>query len=399
MSVMDHFHTKIKYWEYMPQAYMLFFIAEIEMNDIDDLNVYFSSALDVSTCNTTIDVKQLNDALYQLDCTITYESQDQLDSFSLNIIHSLITEKQVLNIVELNKGYSPRQSDLISYVCHSESEETTQYWVGNDRIAETISRPLTFAEKHQSLEYHDSAPPFTQNSILNDIEDVSDQRIMVYKDKFKGKKAWLIGNGKSVRKEDLELLRDEVTFGFNRIHLAYDDMDFRPTYLVSGDQQVINDFGNEIVSNNKHVFFAQDVPCDIKEAIWLRQINMSPPLFSLNPEYYVTPGGSSVYVAMQLAYYMGFESLYFYGADFSFDYEITNNPLVTTEKAMGDGNHFIENYRNNKKWVPPYYRSIARSFLNAKCMFNNRGGEITNVTYGGKLHIFPRMEFTNSISQ
>gem|GEM_PF-3940544 len=54
-----------------------------------------------------------------------------------------------------------------------------------------------------------------------------------------GKIGFLIGNGPSVRIEDLEHLSDAYTFGCNRLYLAYNQMKFRPTYLMSSDKQSI----------------------------------------------------------------------------------------------------------------------------------------------------------------
>lgn len=43
---------------------------------------------------------------------------------------------------------------------------------------------------------------------------------------------WVVGNGPSLWDTPLELLKDEVTFACNRIHLLYDSTDWRPTYYV-----------------------------------------------------------------------------------------------------------------------------------------------------------------------
>src|ERR1700677_2831169 len=65
-----------------------------------------------------------------------------------------------------------------------------------------------------------------------------------------GRVGFLIGNGPSVQTEDLERLRGQVTFCCNRFYLAYPKTSFRPTYTVSADPQMIDDFGAEIVSQS-----------------------------------------------------------------------------------------------------------------------------------------------------
>ena len=68
------------------------------------------------------------------------------------------------------------------------------------------------------------------------------------KDIHRGRQAFLIGNGPSVRIEDLEKFKDQLTFCFNRFYLAYDRMDFRPTYTLAADPQFIQDFSSEFLA-------------------------------------------------------------------------------------------------------------------------------------------------------
>lgn len=53
-------------------------------------------------------------------------------------------------------------------------------------------------------------------------------------------RAFIIGNGPSLKSDQLDKLIDEVTFGVNRIHLIYDQTSWRPT------QWVMMDFSNSL---------------------------------------------------------------------------------------------------------------------------------------------------------
>lgn len=219
--------------------------------------------------------------------------------------------------------------------------------------------------------------------------DISDERILEYKNIYNSEEAWLIGNGPSVDLSILECLQDKVTFGFNRLYLSYPNTVFRPTYTVSGDLQMINDFGEEIISNNEGATFlaSSEKPTLKGDSIWLRQLNMFPSLFSLNPQNFVTPGGSSPFVAMQLAAFMGIKRLYLYGFDFDYIMETVGYDSGTI-KVSGENNHFIDNYRSGKSWYPPSYRNIAHSFWSARIYFESLGGEIINCSETSKLDIF-----------
>lgn len=220
------------------------------------------------------------------------------------------------------------------------------------------------------------------------------------KDAYSGKRAWLIGNGPSVQISDLDKLANEVTFCFNRFYLAHNDTKLRSTFTVSADHQMIEDFGEEIVREaGGHVFLANNTPPKINGKYhWLRQVKGYPSLFSQDPSLRVTPGGSSVYVAMQIGYYLGIREFYIYGADFKFSFQQTRAAASSFRTAKGDGNHFIKNYRSGKAWAPPSIQNIMSSFLAARTLIEAQGGKILNVTRGGELEVFKRGNFDDVIS-
>ncbi|MEJ8574211.1 hypothetical protein [Microbaculum marinum] len=220
-----------------------------------------------------------------------------------------------------------------------------------------------------------------------------------YRDVHRGEVAWLVGNGPSVRHDDLERLAGKLTFGFNRLYLAYEKMAFRPTYVVSGDLQMIRDFGEDMVRRSAAPVFlsCEDRPELDAPFTWLRQVTCFPSVFSLDPTSYVTAGGSSVYVAMQLAYFMGVREFYLYGADFRFTYSRTASNGDRNRSAVGDNNHFIKNYRAGRPWSPPELRNISASFLTADIFMRLQGGMVRNATRGGSLEIFERVPFEDAV--
>ena len=56
---------------------------------------------------------------------------------------------------------------------------------------------------------------------------------------YANRRHWIIGSGSSLNDTPLELLKGEVTWGMNRIHLMYDRVDWRPTFyfMVDFNQQ------------------------------------------------------------------------------------------------------------------------------------------------------------------
>ncbi len=59
------------------------------------------------------------------------------------------------------------------------------------------------------------------------------------KDIHAGKRAFIIGNGPSLKQTDLSRLRNEFTFGLNRIYLMFPELGFHTTYFVTVNDLVI----------------------------------------------------------------------------------------------------------------------------------------------------------------
>jgi len=209
-----------------------------------------------------------------------------------------------------------------------------------------------------------------------------------------GKKAFLIGNGPSVKIKDLDRIYNTefVTFCANRIHLAYSEMKFRPNYVVSADSQVIRDFGQEIVnSNNGNVCLVYKKKPDISGSFFSFHLSKRLSLnFSTNIYKDVTLSGGTLFAAMQIAYHMGIREFYLYGVDHNFSYD-TRNPSDGSGDASGEGNHFISGYRGGKTWFAPRYELVEEGFKKADNFLRTAGGYVVNATHGGKLEVLNRI--------
>lgn len=229
---------------------------------------------------------------------------------------------------------------------------------------------------------------------------VSSPRLDSLKNARAGQTAWLIGNGPSVRIADLDRLAGRTTFGFNRLYLAYGETRLRPTYTVTGDQQMIEDFGEEIIEKSAGEVFvsAYEAPALSGSYHWIRQARVFPHLFSRDAPRIVTAGGSSLYIAMQIAYWLGIRRFYVYGADFRFAFERLAG-ADAYRAATGDGNHFIKGYRGGKAWCPPAFETISGAFLAARLLMESEGGFIRNASRGGALEMFERADFDDALAQ
>jgi hypothetical protein len=218
------------------------------------------------------------------------------------------------------------------------------------------------------------------------------------KDIHRGKRAWIVGNGPSVRLEDVaQIPKDDVTFCFNRFYLSYADNPLRESYVVSADTLMVEDYGQEMIDISAGLPLFCIAPGRLPklsgEYVLLPWTNHYLPIFSHNPEKFVNIGGSSVFVALQMAWYMGIRDVVLYGMDYSFTVKMQRDPRFPFPVSFEEGNHFIKSYRGAKPWCPPTWRDISAGFINARVAYELTGGRILNATRGGKLHTFARGDF------
>ena len=230
---------------------------------------------------------------------------------------------------------------------------------------------------------------------------INDKKLAALKDKHKGNTAFLIGNGPSVEIKDLEKLQNIVSFCCNRFYLAYDKMKFRPTYTVSADLQMIEDFGAEIVKNSDGTVFlaTEECPNIPEEFIWVPVKHKRRMAFSESVYDYVLPWGSTLVAAIQIGYFMGIKKFVLYGMDHEFKFMEKNKSDKVYRGSIGEGNHFIENYRSEKSWSPPQFEKIEEAFKVCNNFLRAKGGWVKNATRGGKMEILERVDFDSVINE
>ena len=82
------------------------------------------------------------------------------------------------------------------------------------------------------------------------------KRLAALKDIHKGKRAFIIGNGPSLKQTDLSKLKNEITFGMNRIYLAFPELGFTTSYICVTNDLVIEQFVNDFLALQVPQFIA-----------------------------------------------------------------------------------------------------------------------------------------------
>jgi hypothetical protein len=235
---------------------------------------------------------------------------------------------------------------------------------------------------------------FSSVSWRNSAEaNKSVRRIKNLKNKYLGKRCFIIGNGPSLNKTDLSLLKSEYTFGLNRIYLLFDKLGFNTNFLVAVNKLVIEQCAADIKKVNAIKFFSwkgkKFVKLD-KNTIFIRSLARQ--LFSTNPENGLWEGTTVTYVALQIAYYLGFKKVIFVGVDHQF--QSKGFPHEEILSQGDDKNHFSPDYfGEGLKWNFPDLKTAEYAYKIAKINYEKDGREIVDATIGGKLKIFRKVNY------
>ena len=228
------------------------------------------------------------------------------------------------------------------------------------------------------------------------------QKLAALKDKHHGKRAFIIGNGSSLRISDLEHLKGEITFACNKIYLAFEDTEWRPTYYAAEDELFLKQSCNKINSfSGITKFFPSRTKAllpNIKEAIYFKlfcnQFYPHEPYFSSNALNGLYWGSTITYTLLQLACYMGIREIYLLGVDFDYfvpkGLEQGDKPFIVQESL----NHFHPDYlKPGDYFYPPNLHRHEKAYHAAGKAISRLNGKVYNATRGGKLEIFPRIDF------
>lgn len=210
------------------------------------------------------------------------------------------------------------------------------------------------------------------------------------KDIYLGKKAVILCNGPSLLKSDFSLLSEVFTFGLNKINLLFEKSDFRPSCIVA-----VNRF---VIEQNKDFYNQTDLPLFldsnginfIKKRSNIVFLHSSLyPKFAQDCSISINQGGTVTFVALQLAFHMGFQKVALVGCDHDFSTKGEPNKVVLSERS--DPNHFDPSYfAGGVKWQLPDLAKSEASYSSAMDNYTAFGRSIFNATEGGKLELFPR---------
>lgn len=232
-----------------------------------------------------------------------------------------------------------------------------------------------------------------------------DKRMGKYKNKYLGKRCFIIGLGPSLRISDLEKLEEkkEICFSVNKIYELFQYTKWRPDfYFISDYRAVTEETGRNIddmtENHRTSVFYTKNAAIDMnKKAIRCRVFDIYNPLHNTRSLFlkerarhvclakdagkYIYDGVTCITSAIQLAYYMGFKQVYLLGCDC----------------GASKGQQYAEGLRDHGDCI--YGNQIEKilfdSYISLKKDIEKKGIDfkIYNATRGGLLDVFERVDF------
>ena len=217
-------------------------------------------------------------------------------------------------------------------------------------------------------------------------------RMATYRGRHRGERCFILGNGPSLRHTDLDRLRGEVTFGMNRIYLHFPAMGFATTYFVAINTLVIEQCAEEIrrLAMPRFITWRGRSWMDRRDdVIFLDTDYTGPEVFSTEMTGRVFEGSTVTFVALELAYYMGFEEVVLLGVDHNFSTQ--GPPNVTVVSTGDDRDHFSPSYFGQGfRWQLPDLQASERAYELARKAFEGDGRRVLDATVGGRLQVFPK---------
>ena len=217
-----------------------------------------------------------------------------------------------------------------------------------------------------------------------------------------GKRCFIVGTGPSLKLSDVDMLKDEYTFGVNSCLTMYDKTEWRADYYGIVDSHAVEIMGDKLKTDEIPVFFYTDMdaqydgkngiafPKDdsanmMTETFWRRLFPKRFPEtdFSGDITKVVYTGKSVVYAMIQIAAYMGFTEIYLLGVDCNYAQPkmysdnvtyIDHKTKWTQERLLKNGNQMLPQFEIAKEYAEKH------------------GIQIYNATRGGMLETFERVD-------
>ncbi len=232
------------------------------------------------------------------------------------------------------------------------------------------------------------------------------KKLASFRNKHKGQRVFIIGNGPSLKLEDLDTLhsREESSMGSNRVFKAFSKTTWRPLYYLSVDKlleeetfDIAKQYAIDVFSPT---YFRRKKNLKVNYIRILDDQVAKPwPRFSGNAFFGFYQGYTVTYIAIQLAAFMGFEKIYLLGVDHNYSISAGNSPA-----GKASGLEFYQTKTEKNYFLPDYHlpgdkffrhkpQENEMAYIAAQRHSEQYGFKVYNASRGGELKVFERVDF------
>lgn len=331
---------------------------------------------------------------------------------------AIFLEKKNINYEGfVDKNVSGHDNSLKKIISYREVDANAIYLVSShEHEKEMADELLRFNVKPENIILMCSSGLFLK--VLDSIYDYNEiysPMIKCFKGIHKDKICFLIGNGPSLRTEDLDILKEKdiISFASNSIYNLYDYTGWRPTYYFSFDPIMTNgilisDMENALDGVELMFTSINSKMIDLQNKNKIRYLRTriekdcrtNLPKFSLECDDFVYLSGTVMYQMLQMAIYMGFREIYLLGVDCSYALEKETNGEFESKEVLNH-NYIIERKDEElieQNRIPECWADVnmqINGYKSAKKISEMLKVKIFNATRGGKLEVFERVDFDN----
>lgn len=230
------------------------------------------------------------------------------------------------------------------------------------------------------------------------------RKLSRFKNTCIGKTCFIVGNGPSLKIEDLTKLHELgiPTFAFNRVFCVFDETIWRPTYYISQDENVTYGMEEKFINLDLQYRFHPIrwkwyKGIDIPKAYYYATVNIDSRILGFSKDFSreVVDSSTVAYTAFQLAYYMGFKKIYMIGFDQNYKVSLDKDGNVVTNNKV-EKDYFSDKYKNEKTddLLLPNLYEMNKAFISVAHHIKegNIDLEVYNATRGGMLEVFQRVD-------
>lgn len=251
------------------------------------------------------------------------------------------------------------------------------------------------------------------------------------RDRHRGQRGFVIGNGPSLRRIDMRRLRGEITFGSNRSFLGYEEWGhafrywgisdrlqiemYREEYEAGIDRDAIKFFPFEYMS-----FLRLENACPFpleSDLFFGAEQPLRFPYFAEQPEL-VFMAFTVTITLIQIAAMLGCNPIILLGIDHNYPItkirtqgagrQLNPTPLIPPEQlqhrnkigwdfweggSAAGSTHFTDRYTSDKIFVPPRTAWSEVAYAYCRAWGESQGIEILNATPGSRLEAFRMVDF------